>query len=300
MKATTVLILSTVLFMTLALFTPAFAQSNQASYTVTMTYSTIQVTYPSQVMPGDSITVNVQVNPKSYVYIQTLTATIYYVDESGLHQIASETLVDNSNSYSYTYATNSFSKSFQVTVPQNISRTSLEVIFSETARSNNYNYFGYPYYFYYGYQDDNYSCNYWGCEYWNVYPFYFTYYPAYSSASIDSAIAPLSYIKATTPEYTALQSQYQSLQSQEQSLQQQLQQTQAQNQQLQSTLSQQSITINQLNQQLASANGNTQTYQALAVGFVILAAILAVFTVLRGRNQPQAAKAHTTEQKRNQ
>jgi len=301
MKPTTALILSAVLLTTIALFNPAFAQSNQASYTVNLTYSTIQVTYPSEVLPGDSVTVNVQVNPKSNVYLQTLTATIYYIDETGLHQLTSQTLANNSKmnsyGYSYSYTTSSFSKSFQVTVPQDAPRTSLVASFSETAQSNNYNnnYYGYPYYYYYEYPYNNsYSCSYWYCEYSYTYPaYYYAYYPSYSSTSTDSAIAPLSYIKASTPEYATLQSQYQSLQ-------QQLQQTQAQNQQLQSTVSQQSTTINQLNQQIASSNSNTQTYQVLAVGLGILAAALAVFATFRGRSKPQAAKPQSTEQKRNQ
>jgi hypothetical protein len=308
MKPTTALLLSAVLLTTIALFNPVFAQSNQATYTVNLTYSTIQVTYPSDVLPGDSVTVNVQVNPKSDVYLQTLTATIYYVDENGLHQLASQTLTDNSNmnnngyygyGYGNSYTTASFSKSFQVTVPQDAPRTSLVATFSETAQSNNYNnynYYGYPFYSYYGYPYDNnsYSCSYWYCEYSYTYPaFYYEYYPSYSSTSTDSAIAPLSYIKASTPEYTALQSQYQSLQ-------QQLQQTQAQNQQLQSSVTQQSMTINQLNQQIASSSSNTQTYQVLAIGLGILAAAFAGIAAFRGRSKPQTAKQQSTEQKRNQ
>jgi hypothetical protein len=311
MKATTTFILAAALLTTIAISNPVFAQSNQASYTVNLAYSTLQVTYPSQVLPGDSVTVNVQVTPKSNVYLQTLTATIYYIDDAGLHQVTSLTLVDNSKSmnsynygYGYSYTTSSFSKSFQVTVPQNAPRTSLEAVFSETAQSNNYNnyygdyysYFGYPYY-YYGhpyYNSSRYSCSYYYCEYSFVYPAYYYPYYAYnpSTASTDKAIAPLSYVQANTPEYAALQSQYQTLQ-------QQLQQSQAQNQQLQSTASQQSTTINQLNQQLASANGSTQTYQALAIGLGILAAALAVIAAFRGRSkpQPQTATAKNTEEK---
>jgi hypothetical protein len=309
MKPITALILSVVLFTTIAMFNPAFAQSSQASYTVNLTYSTIQVTYPSQVLPGDSVSVNVQVNPKNNVNLQTLTATVYYVDETGLHQLTTQTLADNSqtNNYGYGYAhsTSSFSKSFQVTVPQNAPRTSLEAMFSETAQSGYYNnYYAYPYY--YGYPDYNYSCSHWYCEYSNVYPFYAAYYPSYTSTSTDNAIAPLSYVKASTPEYATLQTQYTDLQSQNaglqsqyQSLQQQLQQSQAQNQQLQSTVSQQNITINQLNQQLASSNSNTQTYQLLAVGLGILVIALAVFAAFRGRSKTQVVEPQTKERKGN-
>src|SRR5208282_25438 len=101
--------------------------------------------------PGDTVTVNVQGNPKSSsVYLQSLTATIYYADAAGLHQLVSQNLVSNSaNSYGYygAYTTGSFSKSFTVNVPQNAPRTSLVATFSETVQSNNYYYYNYPSYF---------------------------------------------------------------------------------------------------------------------------------------------------------
>jgi hypothetical protein len=291
---TTALILTAVILTILAVFNPAFAQSSQGSYTVNLTYATIQVTYPSEVMPGDSVTVNVQVTPKSNAYIQTLTATLYYIDEAGLHQLATQTLADNSkmaSSYGYYYTSSSFSKNFQVTVPQNAPRTSLVAVFSETVRSTYYNnYYGYPYYYYaYPYNNYSYACSYYYCEYSYAYPaYYLSYYPSYAATLSDSAIAPLSYIKASTPEYVGLQSEYQSVE-------QQLQQSQDQNQQLQSTISQQSSTINQLNQQLASSNSSTNTYQTLAVGLGILAIVLAVVAALRGRTKPQAPKLQNTE-----
>jgi hypothetical protein len=308
MKATTALVLSAVLLTTITVFSPVFAQSNQVSYSVNLTYATIQVTYPSEALPGNNVTVNVQVNPKSNAYIQTLTATIYYIDDAGLHQVATQTLADNSKmmNYGYSYSTSSFSKSFQVTVPQNAPRTSLVAVFSETAQStyyNNYysNYYGYygygyPYWYYYEYPYNNssYACNYYYCQYSYAYPaYYLAYYPSYPTTSTDNAIAPLSYIKASTPEYATLQSQYQSLQ-------QQLQQSQAQNQQLQSTVSQQSTTISQLNQQLASSNSSSQTYQTLAIGLGILAAALAIVAAFRGRSRPHTIKSQDVEQKENQ
>ena len=100
------------------------------------------------------------------------------------------------------------------------------------------------------------------------------YYASYGySTTTDDAIAPLSYIKAATPESVALQSE-------NQMIQQQLNQTQAQNQQLRTTIAQQSTTINLLGQQLASANSMTQTYQNLALGVIITAVALAAIAGL--------------------
>ena len=264
-----------------------FAQSAQASYTVNLSAFSLQVTYPSQVKPGDTVSVNVQVNPKSSVaYLQSLTATIYYADASGLHNIATQTIFSNT-AYGYgNYVTSSFTKSFTVNVPQNAPRTSLVAVFTETAQSNYFNT-----YYDYGYGPYYYSWYYPAYQY-GVYPSYYSS----SATSTDDAIAPLSYIQASTPEYVTLQSTYQMLQQQLNQTQAQLtqsqaqlQQEQAQNQQLQGTVAQRGLTISQLNQQLSAANGMTQTYQLLALVLGIIALIFVVFGVYEWR-----AKAKTT------
>jgi len=273
-----------VLVLSASSLSQVLAQQTQASYTVNLSSFTLQVTYPSEVMPGGNVTVNVQATPKTTsIYLQTLTATVYYGDTSGLHPITTQTIVSNPAngyvSYGYgSYSTGSFSKSFTVNIPQNAPRTSLVAIFSETVQSNNYYYYNYPSYFGYLYNGN---------------PLYYSYYPSYSTTT-DDAIAPLSYIRATTPEYVTLQSEYQMLQ-------QQLNQTQAQNQQLQTTIAQQSATISLLGQQLASANSMAQTYQDLALGAIIIAlalAALAVFTYYRrskGNERASAQKQASTK-----
>lgn len=291
MKRALAFLVTGALLLSVSLFNPVFAQPTQVSYAVNLNSFTLQVTYPSEVMPGDNVTLNIQGSPKSdNVYLQSLTATIYYADAAGLHQLATQTLVSNpANGYGYygSYSTGSFSKSFTVNVPQNAPRTSLIAVFSETVEPNNYYYSDYWPYFGYSCSDPVY------CAYYPSYPYYGT--------TSDEALAPLSYIKATTPEFVALQSEYQMLQ-------QQLNQTQAQNKQLQTTISQQSTMISQLNQQLTSANATAQAYQVVAVILVVVAVALAAFSTyrLRGRgktqrrakpkhpNQNNALKASTT------
>ncbi len=257
-----------------SLVNSAFAQSAQVSYTVNLNVFTLQVTYPSQVKPGDTISVNVQASPKtSIAYLQNLTATIYYADTSGLHTIATQNLYSNNAYYYGNYATPSFTKSFTVNVPSSAPRTSLVALFTETAQSN---------YFYTFY---NYGSYYYG-GYYPAYPF--QVYPSYNSGTAtDNAIAPLSYVQASTPEYVALQSTYQMLQQQLNQTQAQLRQGQAQNQQLQNTVAQQSATLNQLNQQLATASGMTQTYQLLALALGILAAVLRSSASMNGKSRPR-------------
>jgi hypothetical protein len=275
MKSTLALLANLVLILTVSLISPGFAQSTQASYTVNLNSFSLQVSYPSEVMPSDNVTVNIQGNPKSSsVYLQSLTATTYYADAAGLHQLATETLVSNSGNiygygYSGSYTTGSLNKSFTVNVPRDAPRTSLVAIFSETVLSTYYygSYFRYPY-----------------C--WWRDPIFCSYY-SYSSTT-DAAIAPLSYIKAATPEYVTLRSEYQMLQ-------QQINQSQAQNQQLQTTISQQSTTISQLNQQLAFANSMTQRYQMLALGLGILAVASLAFSTYQWRTRKKKQKTVKTK-----
>ncbi|MGA2626170.1 MAG: hypothetical protein ABSF63_03800 [Candidatus Bathyarchaeia archaeon] len=279
MKATIRFLVTVAVLLSALSLSQGLAQQTQASYTVNLSSFTLQVTYPSEVMPGQNITVNVQASPKTTgTYLQTLAATVYYGDTSGLHALTTQTLVSNAANGYGSFSTGSFSKNFTVNIPQNAPRTSLVAIFSETVQSNNYNYYNYPSYFGYLYNGN---------------PLFYSNYPSYSTTT-DDAIAPLSYVKATTPEYVTLQSEYQMLQ-------QQLNQTQAQNQQLQTTISQQSATISLLSQQLASVNSTTQTYQGLALVAVIIAVALAAFAGFtyykrsKGKDQAPTPKQSSTK-----
>jgi len=281
-----------VLLISCSLFNAASGQSLQSSYTVKLNSFSLQVAYPAEVLPGDSVTVNVQGNPVGNgVYLQSLTVTIYYADSSALHQLATENLVasNSPNAYnnyaSYGYSA-SFSKNFTVTVPENAPRTSLVALFSETVQPNYYSYGGYAY---------NYPSYYSPYTYqgYPYYPYYqsssYAYYP-YSSSypySSDQAIAPLSYIKANTPESVTLLSE-------NQMLQQQLNQTQNQNQQLQTKLSEQNATINQLTQQLTGLNGTIQAYQVLTLGLGVLAVILLALTINQRRSKDKPHQAVVT------
>jgi len=262
------------------LLAPTSAQSTQTqvSYTVNLNSFNLKVTYPSEVTPGNNVTISILGTPKAAdVYLQTLTVTVYYADASGLHQLASQALVNNqANSYSYygTSMTGNITKTLSVNIPQNAPRTSLVALFFETTQFNNYNYYDDygPYPFSYWYYRD---------------PIFLSYYPSYS-AETDQAISPLSYINATTPEYVALQSEYQQLQ-------QQLNHAQTQNQQLQTSITQQNATISQLNQQLTSANTNSQNYETAAVLFAIIAVALAVLSIYEIRSKGKLKTSNETK-----
>lgn len=256
MKLRTSLLLISALIVSVSIFNPTYAQPTNASYTVNLAWTTLQLTYPTEVMPGSTVIVNVHVNPTSNgIYLQSLIATVYYADVSGLHQIATQNLITNPG-MSYYYASESFNNSFQVNLPQNVPRTTLVAMFSEITQS-----------YYYS--------SYWGRS-WGCFDPIFCASPSYRST--DDAIAPLSYVEATTPEYVTLQSEYQALQ-------QKLNQTQIQNQQLQNMVSQQSEVINQLNQHASLANNTTQTYQLLSLILAILVVALVAFNINQRRDR---------------
>jgi regulator of replication initiation timing len=289
----------------------AIAQSAQSSYTANLTYLTVQLSYPSQVMPGDSVTINLQATAKQNIASLSLAAQVYYSDGTNLHQLASATF--NSD---YMNNGGSFSKQIQFTVPQDAPRTSLFTTLTEDVKTAYVNYYYYPAYNYsyspYCYYDQHhYYCQYYYTGYYNYsspycnydqyYGYYCQYYMAYPSytyaTTTDTGLAPLSYIKATTPEYVSLQSQYQSLQQQLAQSQSQNQQLQTQNQQLQQNLqnaqnsnSQKETTISSLNQQLSTSQGINGMLEATTAGLAVIAIVLGALAAYfyRGRNRPQS------------
>lgn len=279
-----------------------YAQTTQSSYTVNLTYLTVQLSYPSEVIPGDSVTVNLQATARNYLDYVSLAAQIFYADGSSLHQLASAT-ISNSN---YMNSGNSLTKQIQFTVPQDAPRTSLIAGLTENVRRFSYSYYYSPFYYNYSspycyYYPDYYYYYNGYCGYYYNYNYAYGYaYPSYSYNTVtDSGVAPLSYIKATTPEYVSLQSQYQMVQ-------QQLTQSQAENQQLkqnlqdaQNTIAERNATIANLNQQLNSSQSMSGTLEATTAGLAIIAIVLGVFAVYlhRGRSRAQAAAKTERETK---
>jgi len=301
MRSSHILILLVVLTLALAPSQLVLAQANQLSSTINLTNLSVVLTYPSETQPGQSITVNVQATAKESFHLTSLVVQVFLADGSNLRQLTSSTVQNNRDLYKGDQINNSL----QATVPSDAPRTSLVALASETTSTPSYNdyssvYYPYPYYSYQYY------------PYYNNYPYYdnytyyyypaYYYYPSYTYVSTtDDGIAPLSYVKAATPEYVSLQSAYQSLQ-------QQLNLTQAQNQQLkqdndakQSTISQQNSVIDGLNQQLASTKNNVGLLEIIVLVLAAVVVVLGVYS-LRGRSKqpaepapPQPAKAPEQE-----
>jgi len=264
-----------------------FAQSNQVTSTVSLTHLNVQLTYPSQVLPGQSATINLTAQAKDSFQLTSLTVQVYLADQNNLRQLLSTTVAQNTMMTS----SNQINKQIQITVPSDAPRTSLVALVTESVTMTPYSYpyanspywNGYGMYSYgnsgswYGYGNSN--GNWYG---YGLYPYYSNSYPSSSyQSSSDNAVAPLSYVPATTPEYATLQSQYQQLQAQNQQLQQQLQASQ-------NSTAQKDSTISNLNNQLSSAQGTTTLVEIVAV-------ILAIAAVSLGVLHFKPAKTTNTE-----
>jgi hypothetical protein len=273
-----VIVLIAVFTITLFLNQPTYAQSSSVSNNVTLQHLNVQLTYPAQVLPGESITVNVQAKAKDSFRLNSLTLQVYLANSSSLVQLTSATVAQDQSMTTG----GQINKDVQVTVPADAPRTSLVAVVSENVRMTYY-YYNYWAPYWYGY--DNYS-----------WPYFWAYPSYYYRTVTDNAIAPLTYIKATTPEYVTLQSQYQQLQ-------QMLNQTQAQNKELQqnlqnaqNTIAQRDSTIAGLNEQLASLQSTITLLEAvvviLAVAFIVAGVV--AFLLRRGkarvREEPEEAE----------
>jgi hypothetical protein len=254
------------------------AQSGQVSNNVSLSHLDVQLTYPSEVMPGQSVTLNVLAKAKDGFRLTSLLVQVYYVEQNSLRQLTSTTVAQNL----WMPKGDQINKDLQVAVPLDAPRTSLIALVSESVKVRYYDYSYYYYPYWYAYEYDDHS-----------YPFYYVYPTYYYATFSDNAIAPLAYIRATTPEYVTLQSQYQQLQ-------QTLNETQAQNQKLQQDLqtaqnliAQKDTTITDLNKQLASTQGMLTFVEVVAVvlGLTIIATIGLYFW--RGKT---SAPKHTEQQ----
>lgn len=229
---------------------PAYASDSlQSAATVNLQYFTIGVQYPAVVLPGANIVVYVQAVAKSAATINSLAANVYYGDGQNLHQLTSATLLS-----SQTVATgNTFMNNIPITIPEGILPTSLFATFTESVKMTYPNAYSYNSYYY----NNGYYCgysNYYMSDCYD-YPSYYYPYTQYSYVTTtDTGVSPLSYVNATTPQYT-------NLQSQSQNLQQQLTQAQTQNQNLTQKVNQQSQEISQLQTQVQQLQQSLQNQQ---------------------------------------
>jgi hypothetical protein len=231
-----------------------YAQSNQVVGRVDLSHLNVQLTYPPEVLPGQSVNVGVQAQAKNGFQLASLTMQVYYVDPNhlNLRQVASVIVAQGLTMSSG----GQINKVVQVTIPADAPRTSLIAKVAENVTLTVFIVYnngpGSP----------------------SVQP------SPYYSATSDDAIAPLTYIMSPTPEYVALQSQYQTLQSQYQQVRQGLNQSLAQNVKLQQAAQSQQTAQNQV-AGLTAYLQNVVTILATTSVILAVACVALAFVYLR-------------------
>ena len=251
------LVLAAVIATSMFMSPLAYAQSTQAVNNINLKFLNVQLTYPSQALPGQSVTVNVQAKAKGSFQLSNLMLEVYVADPNtlNLRELTSATVAQSlqmSNG-------GQINKAIQVAIPADAPRTSLIARVSENVTLT-------------------------------IFIVYINSNPAvqaapYNTASFDDAITPLTYIAATTPEYVALQSQYQALQTKNDQIQQGLTESLSHIVSLQGFISQQNATINQLNAALRFEDRRVMTYQGIAAGMTILAIAFLILYVRQRRKK---------------
>jgi hypothetical protein len=128
-----------ILVASLVVSQPVFAQSAQSTFTVNLTYLTVQLSYPAQASPGTTVTVNIQANTKSSsISSVSLTAQIYYATGVDLRQLTTATVAMNA------FSGNSLTKQVQFSIPQDAPRTSLMAVLTEQVQIFYATYYYYP------------------------------------------------------------------------------------------------------------------------------------------------------------
>ena len=252
-----------------------YAQTSQIATTVSLAYLNVQLAYPSEVLPGQAATVNVQASAKDSLRLNKLVVQVYYGDGNNLHLLTSVTVANNTS----VNKGDQISRDIQFNVPAEAPRTSLVALVSENVKMPYYTYASFYYPYSYWYLPSGNPQN----------PYFFYVYPPNNISATDDALASLSYVKATTPEYVTLQNEYQMLQqqlaqsqSENQKLQQNLQETQARNNSI----------ISDLNQQLAATRTLAQTLEATSI---ILAAVAIALGLMLFRARTKSEKKSSRE-----
>jgi len=165
-----------------------------------LAYFDLDLTYPMNGKPGETITIAVTATAKKDCEVQDLSVEFFAYSGSGdPRSIGSASVVKQTNVVSG----NSFQKSTALTIPADAPRSFLMAVASETVRTYTYMYsyyYVYPYWWWYN-----------ASRYWWWHPVYYGYRSYLDT--VDKETGPLTYILATTPEYTQLKADYDKLTS---------------------------------------------------------------------------------------
>jgi len=166
-----------------------------------LVYFDVDVAYPANGKPGETITASITATAKKDCEVQDLSVELFVYSASGDPRSIGSTSIAKQVSV---VSGNSFQKSAAYTIPTDAPRSFLMAVASETIRTYSYTYsyyYGYPYWWWYN------ASRYW----WGWYPVYYGW-RSYAD-TVDKEAGPLTYVLATTPEYIQLKADYDKLTS---------------------------------------------------------------------------------------
>jgi len=184
----------------------------ESAYTTGSTlHFEIDLTYPNATKPGDSISISAKAKAKSTAQIKELTFNLHaYTSDGGLLRIGELEIVKKK----LVKSGDSWSQTFNVTVPSDTPRSTLVGSFSEVWDE--------PIYYVFVVYNDSVPApvviDWW--RYWDPDPYYwwdrkgvwpYGYYYDFKTFSTLSEPIALSYVLATTPEYVRLKSEEEAL-----------------------------------------------------------------------------------------
>jgi len=178
---------------------PSHASPTQKRFA--LAYFDVDVSYPENGKPGETITVSVTATVKKDCEVQDLSVELFAYSLSGEPRLIATISVVKQTSV---VSGNSFQNYAAVSIPSDAPRSFLMAVASESVRtysySYSYSYYSYPYYWY-GVNPTRY--------WWSWYPVYYSYRTYVDT--VDKETGPLTYVLATTPEYIQLKADYDKL-----------------------------------------------------------------------------------------
>lgn len=223
-----------------------------------LAYFDVDVAYPASGKPGETITISITATAKKECEVQDLSVEFFVYSTTGEPRSIGITSLAKQASVA---SGNSFQKSAAYTIPTDAPRSFLMAVASETVRIYSYTYsyyYAYPYWWWYN------TTRYW----WWWYPVYYSWRTYMDT--VDRETGPLTYVLATTPEYTQLKAEYDKLTSDYNKLSSDY-----------STLSTRYNRLNEEHQRLVAENETlTQTLALTRVAAYCLVVALVVFAVL--------------------
>jgi len=225
-----------------------------------LAYFDVDVTHPDNAKPGETITISISATAKKDCEIQDLSVEFFVYSVSGEPRSIGSTSIVRQVSVA---SGNFFQKSAAYAIPTDAPRSFLMAVASETVRTYSYSY-SYSYYYSYPYWWGYNATRYW----WWWYPSYYSW-RTYTDI-VDKETGPLTYVLATTPEYTQIKADYDKLTSDYNKLSSDY-----------STLNTRYTRLNEEHQRLIAENENlTQALALTRVAAYCLVVALVVFAVL--------------------